>query len=239
MKRALVTGASGGIGQAIAKRLAADGYELIAHAGNNIEAVNSLVDEIRLNGGVASAITFDIRNEIAARECLMQVVEQGAIQVLVNNAGMHDDAIMAGMTSEQWRDVVDVNLNGFFNVTQPLLLPMLRKRWGRIVNISSISGVMGNMGQVNYSAAKAGLHGATMALAREVAARGVTVNAVAPGLIETNMTSGMFSESLIKQIVPMRRAGTVDEVAAVVGFLCSEQASYISSQIISVNGGMC
>ena len=238
MKRALVTGASGGIGQVIAKQLAADGFEVIAHASSSTAAVQNLVTTINADGGSAMPVNFDVCDQAATRDALGELLEHGAIEVIVNNAGIHDDMIMAGMSYEQWHKVIDVNLNGFFNVTQPLLLPMLRKRWGRIVNISSISGVMGNAGQVNYSAAKAGLHGATMALAREVASRGVTVNAVAPGLIATPMTDGIFNEEQIKQMVPMKRAGKPDEVAALVGFLCSDAASYISSQVISVNGGM-
>jgi 3-oxoacyl-[acyl-carrier protein] reductase len=162
----------------------------------------------------------------------------GPIQVLVNNAGIYSDAPLPGMERGQWASVIDVNLNGFFNATQPLLLPMLSTRWGRIVNVSSIAAVIGNRGQVNYAAAKAGLHGATKALALELASRGVTVNAVAPGVIESPATAQAFSPDRVKTLVPMQRAGTAEEVAALVGFLCSEEAGYITGQIISIAGGL-
>ena len=162
----------------------------------------------------------------------------GAIQIVVNNAGIHDDAIMAGMQAQQWKDVLDVSLNGFFNVTQPLLLPMMKTRWGRIVSMSSIAGVMGNRGQANYAAAKSGLHGATKSLAIEMASRGITANVVAPGIIQGNMTQDVFDKEMITQMVPMQRAGTTEEVAKLVGFLVSEDAAYISGQIININGAM-
>jgi len=162
----------------------------------------------------------------------------GPIQVLVNNAGIHDDAPLAGMTFEQWHRVVDVTLHGFYHVTQPLLLPMLRTRWGRIISISSIAGVTGNRGQTNYAAAKAGLHGASKSLAFEVASRGVTVNVVAPGIVQTPMAQAAFSKEQIDALVPAKRAGTPEEVAALVGFLVSPDAGYITGQVISINGGM-
>jgi len=158
--------------------------------------------------------------------------------VLVNNAGIHDDAPLAGMSAAQWRRVVDVSLNGFFNVTQPLLLPMMGTRWGRIVSLSSVAAVLGNRGQANYAAAKAGLHGASKSLALEVASRGVTVNVVAPGIIESAMTALLFDAEAIKAMVPMKRAGTADEVASLVAFLASPEAGYISGQVISINGAM-
>ena len=166
------------------------------------------------------------------------LLKDGPIQVVVNNAGLHDDAPMAGMTSEQWTKVIDLSLNGFFNVTQPLLLPMIGTRWGRIVSISSLAGVIGNRGQTNYAAAKAGLHGASKSLAIEVASRGITVNVVAPGLIESSATRQAFKPEQIDSIVPMKRVGTPEEVAALVSFLVSEPAGYITGQIIGVNGGM-
>jgi len=161
-----------------------------------------------------------------------------AVQVLVNNAGVHADAPMAGMSQAQWDAVVDVSLNGFFNVTQPLLMAMIGKRWGRIVNISSVSAIVGTRGQANYAAAKAGLHGATRSLARELASRGVTVNAVAPGIIAGDMSDAAFGESQIEALVPMKRAGRADEVAALVAFLVSEESAYVSGQIIGINGAM-
>jgi 3-oxoacyl-[acyl-carrier protein] reductase len=162
----------------------------------------------------------------------------GPIQILVNNAGIHDDAVMPGMRQEQWASVIDVSLNGFFNVTQPLLLPMIRTRWGRIINISSVAAVMGNRGQANYAAAKAGLHGATRALALELASRGITVNTVAPGIIASPATDTIFPKEAIAKLVPMQRAGQPEEVADLVAFLASERAGYISGQLISINGAM-
>ena len=160
------------------------------------------------------------------------------IQVLVNNAGIHDDAVMPGMSTAQWSRVIDVSLNGFFNVTQPLLMPMIRTRWGRIVNISSVAAIMGNRGQANYAAAKAGLHGATKSLSLELASRGITVNTVAPGIIESPATEAIFPKEAIVKLVPMQRAGQPEEVAELVSFLASPRAAYISGQIISINGGM-
>jgi len=166
------------------------------------------------------------------------VIEGGAFQILVNNAGIHDDAPMAGMTQHQWKRVIDVSLNGFFNVTQPLLMPMIRARWGRIVNIASVAGVMGNRGQANYAAAKAGLIGATKSLSLELASRGITVNAVAPGIIESPMAASAFAPERIRQLVPAQRAGQPAEVAAMVAYLVSDAAAYVTGQVLSVNGGL-
>ncbi|MFN0317084.1 MAG: 3-oxoacyl-ACP reductase FabG [Burkholderiales bacterium] len=238
MKRALVTGGSGALGEAICRALAQDGLEVLVHANSRGEAAQSIASSIESKGGRARAVVFDITHAQATSMALAPIVEEGAIQVVVNNAGMHDDAVMAGMSASQWSRVIDVSLNGFFNVTQPLLLPMIRTRWGRIVNISSVAAIMGNRGQVNYAAAKAGLHGATKSLAIEVASRGVTVNAVAPGIIESPMASTAFSKEQIEAMVPMKRAGHPAEVANLVSFLVSDRAAYISGQIISINGAM-
>jgi 3-oxoacyl-[acyl-carrier protein] reductase len=238
MKRALVTGGSGGIGAAICRRLAADGLHVIVHANSRLEQAQQLAAELAAAGGSVEAAQFDVADGPATTAALEALLEAGPIQVVVNNAGIHDDAVMPAMKPAQWSRVIDVSLNGFFNVTQPLLMPMIRTRWGRIINISSVAGMTGNRGQANYAAAKAGLHGATKSLALEVASRGVTVNAVAPGIIAAGMSKGVFTTELIERLVPMKRAGTPEEVAAVVGFLASEQASYISGQVIPVNGGM-
>jgi 3-oxoacyl-[acyl-carrier protein] reductase len=238
MTRALVTGASGGIGSAICRRLAADGLEVIVHANRNAERAESLATEIRAAGGSAEVAVFDVTDAERSRQYLEALSAHEAVQVVVNNAGIHADAPMAGMSREQWREVVDVSLNGFFNVTQPLLMPMISKRWGRIVSISSVSAIVGTRGQANYAAAKAGIHGATRALARELGSRGVTVNAVAPGIIAGDLTDGIFDESQIESLVPMKRAGRADEVAALVAFLVSEESAYISGQIIGINGAM-
>ncbi len=238
MKRALVTGGSGDIGRAICQRLARDGLHVIVHARQHPERAAEVVDAIRTAGGSAETVAFDVADEAQTRRMLTELLEAGPIQVLVNNAGFHDDAPMAGMSSAQWRRVIDVCLHGFFNVTQPLLLPMMATRWGRIVNISSLAGVTGNRGQTNYAAAKAGLHGATKSLALELASRGITVNAVAPGIIAGQATEAAFDAATIKTLVPMRREGTPSEVADLVGFLASREASYLTGQIIGLNGGI-
>jgi 3-oxoacyl-[acyl-carrier protein] reductase len=233
VRRALVTGGSGGIGSAICRTLAARGFEIIVHANKHLEAASALAAE--LNG---KAVAFDVTDGPRTSEALEQILEAGPIQVLVNNAGIHDDAVMPGMRADQWSRVIAVSLNGFFNVTQPLLLPMIGTRWGRIVNVSSVAALVGNRGQTNYAAAKAGLHGATKSLALELASRGITVNAIAPGIIASSMTEAAFTKAMIDQLVPMKRAGTPDEVADLAGYLASERAGYISGQIISINGAM-
>ncbi len=193
---------------------------------------------MRAGGAKAQAVAFDVTDRNGTAGALGELVEDAPIQVLINNAGVHDDVPLAGMRGEQWDRVIDVSLNGFYNVTQPLLLPMIRTRWGRIINVSSLSGVIGNRGQVNYAAAKAGLHGATKSLALELATRGITVNAVAPGIIVSPATEHVFSAESVETVVPMKRAGTPEEVAALVAFLASDEAGYISGQVISINGGM-
>jgi 3-oxoacyl-[acyl-carrier protein] reductase len=231
--RALVTGGSGGIGAAICRRLAADGRHVIVHAHRNLEAARALADEL----GSAEALAFDVTNAAAARAALEGLLERGPVQILVNNAGVHDDAAFPGMSAAQWHRVIDVSLHGFFNVTQPLVLPMIRTRWGRIVNMASVSAIAGNRGQANYAAAKGALVSATRALALELGKRGVTVNAVAPGLIATAMSAG-FPEERLRALVPLQRAGTPEEVAELVAFLASERAAYVTGQCVPINGGM-
>lgn len=238
MKRALITGGSGEIGQAICLRLAKEGYHIIVHANSNIEKADKIVAQIKQEGGSAQSVTFDITNAEQTANVIQRLIQEQPVQVLVHNAGIHADAPLAGMTKEQWNRIVDVSLNGFFNVSQPLLLSMIRTRWGRIIGMGSITGITGNRGQANYAAAKAGLVGACKSLSYEVASRGITVNVVAPGIIQTKMSEESFPEEKIKQLVPMKRAGRSDEVASLVRFLASDEADYISGQVISINGGM-
>ncbi|MGI9492995.1 MAG: 3-oxoacyl-ACP reductase FabG [Geminicoccaceae bacterium] len=238
MRRALVTGGSGDLGGAICKRLAADGLEVIVHANSHLEKAEQIAGDIRAEGGTALAAAFDVTDPEATKIAVTALLDKGPIQVIVNNAGIHADAPMAGMSFEQWRGVCAVSLDGFFNVTQPLLLPMLRTRWGRVIAVSSISALFGNRGQVNYAAAKGALHGAIRSLAREIGSRGATANVVAPGLIESKSIDERFDAKTIGEMVPMKRAGRPEEVADVIGFLASEQASYVSGQVIAINGGM-
>jgi 3-oxoacyl-[acyl-carrier protein] reductase len=237
-KRALVTGASGAIGSAIARRLACDGAHVILHANARADAAQALADSIAAAGAQAQVAAFDLTDAAACSSACERMLADGPIQIIVNNAGIHDDAVFPGMRADQWHRVIDVSLNGFFHVTQPLLLPMLRTRWGRIVNLSSVAALAGNRGQVNYAAAKGALNSATKALSLEVASRGVTVNAIAPGIIESPMAASAFDPKRIAELVPARRPGRPDEVAALCGFLCSNEAGYISGQVISINGGM-
>lgn len=236
--KALVTGGSGALGQAISEALAGAGHEVWVHAHRNMAAAEAVAARIAAAGGAAHAIAFDVTDEAASQAALERVLEGGPVQIVVNNAGIHDDAPMPGMTQRQWRSVIDVTLNGFFNVTQPLLMPMIRTRWGRIVNIASVAALIGNRGQTNYAAAKAGLIGATKSLALELATRGITVNAVAPGIIVSPMTETVFQQERIKQLVPAGRSGTPEEVAAMVAYLVSDAAAYVTGQVMSVNGGM-
>jgi len=237
-RRALVTGGSGDIGSAIAQALAADGCDVLVHANAGVERAEAVVESIRAVGGSADIVVFDLTDGDATRIALAAQLEIGPIQVIVHNAGIHDDAPMAGMSEDQWRRVIDVSLHGFFHVTQPLLLPMARTRWGRIVSVSSVAAVLGNRGQVNYAAAKSALHGASKSLAREMASRNITVNVVAPGVIAGRMASSSFDDAQIKAIVPAGRAGTPAEVASLVRYLCSDAAAYVNGQVIGVNGGM-
>ncbi|MET0231488.1 MAG: 3-oxoacyl-ACP reductase FabG [Rhodanobacteraceae bacterium] len=237
-RRALVTGGSGDIGGAISRALAADGWHVHVHANASRERAETVVASIRAAGGSADAVAFDLVDGDATRKCVEALLETGPIGALVHNAGIHDDAPLAGMRDEQWHRVIDVSLHGFFYATQPLLLPMARARFGRIVAVSSVAAVVGNRGQVNYAAAKSALHGATKSLAREMASRGITANVVAPGVISGRMSDATFDEAQIKAMIPAARAGTPEEVAAVVAFLCSDRAAYVNGQVIGVNGGM-
>ena len=226
------------MGSAICEALAADGLEVFIHANSSMQAAQALAQKITNSGGGARPLQFDVTDAEATRRVLEALADDKAFQVIVNCAGIHDDAVFAGMSAAQWNSVINVSLNGFFNVTQPLMLPMLRTRYGRIINISSVAAIAGNRGQVNYAAAKAALHGATKSLAQEVASRGVTVNVVAPGIIESPMIKGVFDAEAVARMVPMKRTGTPQEVAALVAFLAGKNAGYITGQIISINGGM-
>ncbi|MBX6373880.1 MAG: 3-oxoacyl-ACP reductase FabG [Acetobacteraceae bacterium] len=240
MRRALVTGGGSPIGAAIARALAADGAHVLVHGHANPARAEAVAAEIRAGGhGSAEAVTFDLTDAAATAAAVERLLEDGPIQILVHNAGTHDDAPMAGMSQAQWHGVIGVSLDGFFHVARPLLLPMIGTRWGRIVAMSSLSAIMGNRGQVNYAAAKAGLIGAVRALSLECAPRGVTVNAVAPGIIESPAVeaAGLTRERIAK-MVPARRAGRPEEVADLVAFLCSDRAGYITGQCISINGGL-
>jgi len=237
-KRALVTGASGAIGSAIARRLAADGATVLLHGHSRPQALDTLAAAIAADGGHAEPCVFDLGDDAATQAAVDALLAAGPVQIIVNNAGIHDDAVFPGMRADQWHRVIDVSLHGFFRITQPLLLPMLRTRWGRIVNLSSVAALAGNRGQVNYAAAKGALNSATKALSLEVASRGVTVNAVAPGIIASPMADAAFDQALIERLVPARRAGRPEEVAALVGFLCGPEAGYITGQVLSINGGL-
>jgi 3-oxoacyl-[acyl-carrier protein] reductase len=237
-RRALVTGGSGGIGSAICRRLALAGHHVYVHAQSSHAVAAALVQELLAEKLQAETLRFDVTDAASTRATLETVLQSGPVQILVNNAAIHDDAAFPAMSEQQWRRVIDVSLHGFFHVTQALLLPMIRTRWGRIINVTSVAALKGNRGQANYAAAKGAVNSATKALALEVATRGITVNAVAPGIITTPMTEGKFDASTIERLVPMQRAGSACEVAGVVTYLSSEAAGYITGQIISVNGGM-
>lgn len=238
-QRVLVTGSSRGIGSAIALRLAADGYPVVLHCRSQREQAEAVKSRIEQAGGHASILQFDVADRSATRAALEADVEQnGAYYGVVCNAGIARDNAFPALSGEEWDSVIHTNLDAFYNVLNPLIMPMVRRRApGRIVTLSSVSGLMGNRGQVNYSAAKAGIIGATKALAIELAKRNITVNCVAPGLINTEMLDEAPVEEALK-LIPMRRAGEPEEVASLVSYLMSDQAGYITRQVISVNGGM-
>jgi 3-oxoacyl-[acyl-carrier protein] reductase len=235
---ALVTGGSGAIGQAICRTLAMAGHHVYVHANTHLEAAQGLVSQLRAEGLQADAVCFDVTDAPSSKAALEELLGRGPIRVLVNNAGIHDDAVFPGMSAAQWHKVIDVSLHGFFNVTQPLTMPMIRSRFGRIISVSSIAAITGNRGQVNYAAAKAALHGASKSLAQELASRGITVNVVAPGIIASPTIEQAFPKEKIEQLVPMKRSGQAQEVADLIAFLASDKAAYITGQIISINGGM-
>jgi 3-oxoacyl-[acyl-carrier protein] reductase len=240
IKYALITGASRGIGRAIAARLAKDGYRIILNYVSNDEAAQEALQEVRKAGSEGELLKFDVSDTDATAKAISEweTSHPGEyISVLVNNAGITRDGLMMRMSEDDWHKVLGIVLNGFYNTTKPLLKNMLAKRWGRIINISSLSGIRGMAGQTNYSAAKGGLIASTKALAQEVAKRGVTVNAVAPGFIRTDMTSALPEDEL-KKMIPAGRFGEAEEVADLVAFLASANASYITGEVISINGGL-
>jgi 3-oxoacyl-[acyl-carrier protein] reductase len=237
-RKALITGGSGGIGGAIAERLATDGMQVWIHYRNNPDSAQQVANRIIAHGGTASITGFDVTDLEQSQQALDALLaSEGTIDVVIHNAGITADAPFPGMEEDQWRDVINTSLHGFFHVTQPLIMPMIRQRWGRIVSLSSIAALHGNRGQTNYAAAKAGLIGATRSLAKEVASRGICTNVVAPGFVDTGMIKGIPTD-IIKELVPMKRAGSAAEIAAVVAFLCSEDASYITGEVINVSGGI-
>jgi 3-oxoacyl-[acyl-carrier protein] reductase len=237
-KMALVTGGSGSLGAAICRRLGAAGHFVYVHANRRLDEAQAVARDIIDAGGQARPVAFDVTDTEAARAVLERLLDEAPIQILVNGAGVHDDAAFPGMSVDQWRRVLDVSVNGFYNVTQPLLLPMIRTRWGRVITLSSVTALIGNRGQVNYAAAKGALNAATKSLSLEVASRGITVNAVAPGIIASDMSDSVFDAAAIADLVPMKRAGTADEVASLVDYLASADAGYITGQIISISGGL-
>ena len=236
-RTALVTGASRGIGAAIARALARDGFDIIVNYVTNESAAQAVAEQVRGFGRKATLCRFDVSDHGETRARIDELLQASAIDVLVNNAGITHDAPFPAMDAQAWQSVTRTSIDGFYNVTQPLVMPMVRRKWGRILTISSISGVIGNRGQVNYSAAKAALIGATKSLAQELAKRQITVNAIAPGLIDTEMVAGAPVEEILKH-VPMQRMGKPEEVAELCAFLVSDKAAYITGQVVTIAGGL-
>jgi 3-oxoacyl-[acyl-carrier protein] reductase len=236
-RRALVTGASRGIGAAVAATLARDGCDVVINYAKDETAARATLAKVEAHGRKGQLCRFDVTNQEESRAAIAKLLEEGPIDIVVNNAGVSADAPFPSISSDAWDRVLRTSLDGFYNVTQPLVMPMVRKRWGRIVSMSSIAGLMGNRGQVSYAAAKAGLIGATKSLALELAKRHITVNAVAPGLIDTDLLEGAPVEEILKH-VPMKRMGQPEEVAELVAFLVGDKASYITGQVIAISGGL-
>ena len=235
---ALITGASRGIGRAIAKNLADRGIFVYLNFRSDDTGARNTLTDIQYQNCHGELLRFDVTRQNQCDDAVAFVIKQrGRLDILVNNAGIRDDHLFAMMKKPAWETVLDTHLNGFYHLTRPVVRQMIKQRFGRIINISSAAGQVGNAGQVNYSAAKAGIIGATRALAKEIASRGITVNAVAPGFIHTDMVAGLDLENIKKQI-PAGRLGHPEEVAHVVGFLCSEQAGYVNGQVLGVNGGL-
>ena len=238
-KSVLITGSSRGIGKETAIYLANNGYDIVLHCNKNIDKLNNVRTEIESIGQKVRLLQFDISNRKICNEVISKDIEENGIYYgVVLNAGIAKDNPFPSLDDEQWDSVINTNLNGFYNVLKPIIMPMIQNRNGRIIALTSVSALCGNRGQVNYSASKAGIIGATKSLSRELAKRKITVNCVAPGIIDTEMISDIPSE-IIKDIVPMRRTGTTKEVASLINYLMSEDAGYITGQVISVNGGMC
>lgn len=236
-KVALITGASRGIGAAIARTLAADGLDVAITCVHQRAAADALAGELRALGGKVWVSQFDVTDEAQSRAAIEQLLAETPIHIVINNAGVAADAPFPALSREAWHRVIDTTLDGFFHVTQPLVMPMVRRKWGRVINIASVAGIRGNRGQVNYSAAKAGLIGATKAMAQELASRNITVNAVAPGLIDTEMIASAPVDEILKH-VPMRRLGKAQEVADLVAYLASEKSAYMTGQVLSISGGL-